>query len=118
MNSNDLFEFNQISKSEATLSRCTVHIGGIASRPFGKDGKFNFSNGPNGRSCGVAIWVANHSKCQVIDEMHEHEGRIISILAQIGNINVVNSYAPNNGRERVIFLRDMSNYLFTNVVLF
>ena len=89
----------------------------IIFKDFVSQGKFYFSNGPNGRSCGVAIWVANHSKCQVIDEMHDQEGRIISILAQIGNINinVVNIYAPNNGRERVIFLRDMSNYLFTNV---
>lgn len=80
-------------------------------------GTLYYTNGPNGRSCGVAIWIANYSNCQVIDEMHDQDGRVISILAKIENINVniVNIYAPNNGRERALFLCNMKNYLFTNV---
>ena len=79
-------------------------------------GNMYYTNGPNRRSCGVAIWVANRSNCQIIDEMHDQDGRVISILVQIEDmkINIMNIYAPNNGRERVLFLQNIPNYLFRN----
>ena len=81
------------------------------------EGNLYYTNSPNGRSCGVAIWIANYSNCRVVDEMHDIEGRVISILVQVDDImfNVINVYAPNKSRERQVFLGDIPNYMFKNI---
>jgi len=76
----------------------------------------SFWSPASGKQGGVALLVKENSCFKVKQWKKDSSGRIVSVLAAIGDqrFNFVNVYAPTNPRERKGFLDTIHHFFFPN----
>ena len=69
-------------------------------------------------SCGVAVLLMNNFEFEIKQFKRDSEGRIISVklITEHGQMNIINSYAPNQIRERKEFINSIDRYISGNEV--
>lgn len=80
------------------------------------DGEIFFNNYSHDKRRGVAILVSKRFPWPVKHVQSDDEGRIIHVSVQLddGELSLINVYAPNSCREKVLFWHKLSNFIGNN----
>ena len=85
----------------------------VIDKEFNCDSYWSFGSND---SRGVAIFILKNFERDIIKFKRDNEGRVISVRlsSNLGNLNIVSSYAPNNVSDRKLFLKNLDNFLIGN----